>query len=81
MDHETKSSMVAGGLVLEQQIEEAIGRQVNVIASAFELMVVLSPSTALEILNQLNEQINEESVDKMLKQRQEYFDKLKERVS
>lgn len=81
MDQETKAGIVAGGLVLQQQIEEAIERQTQAIASAFELMVVLSPSTALEILNQLSEQINEESVDEMLEQRKEYFDGLKERVS
>lgn len=80
MDQETKSQMVAAGMLLQKKEEESIRRQSEVIASAFEFMMVLSPETALDILQQLNDQINEESVEELINSRQEYFDRLKERV-
>lgn len=81
MDQETKAGMVAGGLVLQQQVEAVIEKQSEIIASAFELMMIVSPGTALDIVEQLSEQITEETINEVLESRQEYFDGLKSRVT
>lgn len=80
MDDENIRGMLAAGYISEQVSEEAIKRQVQVVASAFELLVVLDPEVALGTLNQLNEQINQESVEEMMEQREAHFLKIKGQV-
>ena len=68
--------MAVLGMILNDKVDEAINRQAQSIAHAIESLVILSPETALDIISQLSEQVNEEFVNKTLKERNEFFQKL-----
>ena len=76
MDRESQASLIASGIILEQQHEEVIRKQMELIGTAFETLVVLSPGQALNVLEQLGEQIDEATVELMEKERQKYYEEL-----
>tara|TARA_R100000951_G_scaffold49380_1_gene41698 strand:- start:70 stop:330 length:261 start_codon:yes stop_codon:yes gene_type:complete len=61
---------------LEEKKNETVEFLGNQLAQAFTLLANLEPDAALQCLNQMKEQFNEQIADELLNSREEQFDKM-----
>jgi len=67
---------LATAYLLDSNNKEAIDYLAEQIASGFSLLANMEPGAALEVLNQMNEQYNEEIADSLIESRNKQLDKM-----
>lgn len=72
MKDEKQRILAVEGLILEDRLRESAIRAVNTIESAFEMLSIIDPMLALDVVQEIGMQINQESVDKLLEDTEKY---------
>lgn len=81
MTTETTKEAIATGIQMNMQINESVSRVCKTIAYGFEALMILSPETALEVMNQLSGQINEATVAERNEEYEQHLEVLTGKVT
>lgn len=69
-------NLVACGIILEDQLERSLQKNIAIIELAFESLMILDPDVAFSVVQQMNDNINESDVEDQLENVKQYKEKL-----